>query len=268
MKPINFLALFLVIGVAILQSSCCDEKVNFQIVRGSLNEDECKDRLKGEAIGIDDAPNTSVICPGEPCTICYLKENINKINISDSHGLIDEDRTNDFGVIQFTPDKTTTITLSPENSCAPSKSATVYVLTDAQDIPITGSWDTNLSGQNNCKNIIFKLSETFVSPNIYAIELKADWDDALVKKAANGVDCSIPPFLSVFDPSNVSKGSHTIPAPRQWKKMPRKWKAVGDYSFVPEYIENCDTRKNCDLRIDFPFVIYMSCDEEEPYRQP
>lgn len=252
------------------QSSCCDEKAGFQIVRGNVTEAECLAKLERTGVDITDPPNISIICPDEPCTICYGKKNVDKIRIVTDDGSIDVFKSNDSGAIPFTPSKTTQITLEPQNSCANAKSTKVYVLTDALDIPITGKWDHNLGGQNNCSNVVFSLSETFVSPNIFAIEIMANWDDATIIESYHAYEspCPIPPFLSVFRPGDIAKGSHTISLPKQWKKLPRQWEAVGNWAFVPEYIEKCYARKNCDLRIDFPFFVYMSCDSEEPYRQP
>ena len=260
----------LIISTLFILSSCCDDKACFQIVRGNLSESECAERLKRVGVDCDDSPNTSVVCEGEPLTICYYKENIDQIKITSDDGTIDQTTSKDKGVIHFTATKTTTITLKPIDSCEEPKSATTYVLNEATDVPITASWDQNLAGQNNCSNVVKKLHETFISPNIFAIEIKANWTDEKVKEAyiGDGVECPTPPFLSVFRPGDLGLGEHAMPVPRQWEKLPRGWEAVGDWAFVPEYIEDCHVRKNCDLRIDFPFVIYMSCDRDEPYRQP
>ncbi len=75
---------------------------------------------------------------------------------------------------------------------------------------------------------------------------------------ANGEDCPTPPFLSVFRPDNPAAGFHSIPVPQQWEKLPRNWNAVGKWSFVPEFLNECHAKKNCLLNIDIPFFIYRN----------
>ena len=259
-----FTSLFLAGG-----SCSCKDQAGFQIVRGTLSERECEERLKAAGVDSDDPPNASVECPGAPMTMCYGKAGIDEIRITSDDGSIDSTVSSDVGVIHFVADKTKTITLEPLDSCAGSVEGTVHVLIEATDVPFTGSWDKNLIGANNCSNVVFNVSDTFVSPDIFAIEAKADWDDDKLQEAYLGDgECPTPPFLSVFREGDIGLGQHSMPVPQQWEKMPRDWETVGNWSFVPEYINECGARKNCDLRTDFPFALYLSCDRDEPYRQP
>ena len=262
-------SVLVVITSLFLLGACCNDKTGFQIVRGTLSESECEARLKEAGVDFDDPPNTGVECPNAPMTMCYFKKGIDEIRISSDDGSIKSTVSNNVGVIHFVADKTKTITLEPLGSCAKSVSGTVFVLNEATDVPFTGSWDKNVSGQNNCSNVTFNVSDTFVSPDIFAIEAKADWDDDKLKEAYfEKGECPTPPFLSVFRQGDIGLGQHSMPVPQQWEKLPRDWEAVGNWSFVPEYINECGARKVCDFRTDFPFALYLSCDLDEPYRQP
>lgn len=248
------------------QSCLCEEKVGFQIVRGNLSEAECARVLQNADADIDlfDDPKVSIVCPGEPCTICYGKsDGTNQASITSDNGSISQTTSSNTGVINFNAEETMEITMEALDGCAKEVVGTVYVLKEATNVPITAQWDGN---GINCENITFELSETFISPDVFAIEVMAAWDDDLIKKLSLEGECTPPPFLTLFRNGDLAAGSHAITQTNMWEKLPRGWKAAGNYSFTPEFLENC--RKNCDLRIDFPFYLYVSCDPEEPYRQP
>lgn len=243
MKSIkSVIGLILITTFSFFISSCCNDHLNLYVFVGHLNQDECQRNIK--QLG-EDNDTVRFLCPGEEVTICWRCDS----NIQLDPGFGIQDPT---GMKYLTVKSDTTIKATAQSDCGDSREVQVKVVSGPTPSTWTGKFNST------CSDIEFEIHKEFISENIKAIDISAQWQPTINLKDGSTYTCITPPFLDGFQQEEVF--GFTIQEPFVTEAFSRKLKAVGHWKFV--WKADCDG-----ITIDcpslggpsFPFDITLTC---------
>lgn len=245
MKSLKLKISLIVLGlfVCFFNVGCpCEEHLNLYVFVGHLTPDDCAKAIRE---GGEDTDQIRFLCKGEEVTICWHTSGAN-IQLDPGFGMQDAS-----GMVYLKVDADTTIKATPINSCAGAKEVEVKVVTEPTPSTWVGKWDVN------CRTIGFEIHEEFVSKNIKAIDINAQWAPEIGLSDGSTFTCTTPPFLDGFHQEEVF--GFQINNPFITEAFTRKLRAVGHWRFVLK--ANCGTVDiRCNPNASLPFNITLVCD--------
>jgi hypothetical protein len=233
-----------------LAGGCCKQNVEARAVVGNLSPEQCRKILAG-----NDAPAT-IICPGEPVTICYNASgdgvNGTVITVSPEPGGA-SGTYGTTGALHFKPSGDTTVKVSASPSDCASTTKSVVVL----DHPKPATWDS--TWDRSCQALSYQVDPLFISPAVIALDDTALWIPAIQYTADDGssstVECTTPPFLRGNHPSDVY--FFEMDKPYLTTSFDRPHQAVGTWSYFWE--ASCPGAYKCNSAARLPFSMTLSC---------
>ncbi|MCF6158686.1 MAG: hypothetical protein E3K32_08975 [wastewater metagenome] len=219
----------------------CEEHLNLYVFVGHLTPDECRRAIQE---GREDTGQVRFLCKGEEVTICWHTSGAN-IQLDPGFGMQDAS-----GLVYLTVESDTTVKATPLTGCAGSKEVKIKVVTEPTPSTWIGKWN------RECSAIEFEIHEQFVSTNIKAIDITAQWEPTVVLPDGSTLTCTTPPFLDGFHQEEVF--GFQIRSPFITETFTRRLKAVGHWAFVLK--ADCGVDFQCNPTASFEFNITLVCD--------
>lgn len=248
----NLLLCLSVISLFFLGACEClnsNERADMLVFAGDRTSEDCKSLLKNNAAS---HPDITYVCKGEKVTICWSSSNISGFELvigGASHSVASS------GSEVIAIDATTDIILKPVGAkCAGSRTFTVKVVNGPTPSSWVGRWGT-------CGKIFFEINEAFISRNIIAKDITANWYPVVQitsdKGETSNVTCTYPPFLL----SEHAEEAYGFEIKQPFVTVPfsRSLKAVGHWNFTWKAECPLQDQYICLNYAVFPFNVTLDC---------
>jgi hypothetical protein len=239
-KAIHVLALLVGLGT-LSGAGCCKQRVGARAFVGHKTPEECRRLMNANEVPV------SITCPGEEITVCWLAggDDVSsvKLDVSPDPEMVSASGLPTAHALYIHPKEDTTVKVSTD--CA-STTKSIMVI----DKPKVARFDAAWEG--SCQSLLYDLPAAFVSPNVRAIDVTAQWTPVATADTGAPGMCTFPPFLNgthdlffltVLKPFDLTPFSSAQPAVGQWA-----------YALSPKCPVKCgsDTREPFDMTLICP----------------